>query len=117
MNNVWIVAIVAFITASAALLPKILGHLRGRDFGDVSGSYECGFQNKSQGFVYATENYKVVALFVVTEVVVAALLLSCLLVVSNGLAELRTFAKYLLAIILLAVATSYRLCFRKESMR
>jgi NADH:ubiquinone oxidoreductase subunit 3 (subunit A) len=115
MNNAWIIAMAAFITASAALLPKLLGHFNWRSFGGVTSFYECGFQNRAQDFAYATENYRAVALFIIAEVVVAAILLLCSLAVYSQLTELRTLAKYLSTIVLFLVAASYRLCFRKYS--
>jgi NADH:ubiquinone oxidoreductase subunit 3 (subunit A) len=114
MNNVLIVMMAACITAAAAALPKLLEHIRKSESGDVSRSYECGFQNDEQNFTYASKNFRIVAMFIATELVVSALLFSCALAVSSGLSELRTFSKYLSGVVLLLTLSSYLLFFRNE---
>ena len=72
-----IILVVGVFSLAALILQKICSYVKRDCYVDQSrGAYECGYVYDGNGISYLSEQYKQIAMFVVLELVVAAILVA-----------------------------------------
>ncbi|MDR1233663.1 MAG: hypothetical protein LBJ92_00725 [Holosporales bacterium] len=105
-----IIAVVGAMSVAALLVSKISSFL---DNGKraISRHYECGFKNPDPDFVYASENYGLISLFVVIETALIWFLLCCSIGILDKKWDDKIFIKVLLGIIMILMIAAYKICY------
>jgi NADH:ubiquinone oxidoreductase subunit 3 (subunit A) len=110
-----IVGVVGMMSAAALLVSKISLLLKGEK-GTAIRYYECGFRNLDPNFVYASENYRLFALFVTIESAVVWVLSCCSLGITDKQGDGNIFIRVLLCVLITLIMAAYRTCYPKRKL-